>query len=504
MINSIHPLIRQKISELEMRYPIVDHPLIRGIAIRHFNLEQMHLIAERFYHVIKNFPRFLAGMISHWDDTEARMPLVDNLFEEHGRMNKREIHVNTYLDFLNNMGIDTVRIKASKASPATLSYIQSVLHVCTHGHPNLGLGALGYIEDIVHQVSAIIGTAAKKEKTCMEHVSHFGEHEILDEQHSKEIYTMLNLQCQTDIDAAFHGLTMGAYFHYQLYETILSEILYESGLHRSQLVFPQENKSIAYPLRTGVEGKKRLEILNRLYNNSSINFISEQASPTHKSFLEFGCGTGQLSYELSEKKPDWHITAVDNSPFQIDLAQSLWPQAPHRRFLVADVESLTREHQRFDVIYVRWVLIYQKHLDEFIQVFSERLNDGGVLIIEDNEPGQSGCFSPTHQSNIDNWHNFWTQAVSFVGQTPGFCARLCEIAARFKLSLKHFAISQQLLQTREEKEVFLLGILESEDAIMQAGLSKSAFDEIASNAAKLSHSEMPIGFVRNFQVCFKK
>lgn len=500
---TIHPLILQKIAEVASRYPTVQHPLIAGIIHQQFDLEQMHLIAERFYHVIRNFPRFIARMIAHWDNTVDRMPLVENLFEEHGRMDTSKIHVNTYVDFLAEMGLDVERITKSEISPATFAYIHSVLDICSQGNQNLGLGALAYIEDIVHQVSAVI-TAAVHQKRH-DHVSHFSDHEVLDDQHSKEIYHMLRLEQEHDRNASLTGITMGAYFHFQLYESILAEVLYETGATKEGFAVAEEhNAKAAYPLKTGEEGLKRLDILNGLYNENSLACIIEQAGEGSKKILEYGCGTGRLSFELSQRSPNWRILAVDNSAQQIECARKLWPHHQQLQFETADYDDVHKLGSNFDLIYLRWVLIYQKDVKPFLHTFANLLRAGGVLIIEDNEPGQSGCFSATHQKHLDRWQNFWTQAVSVIGQKPGFVKRLVDDAQDAGLLVKHLGINQQVLRTKAEKEVFVLGIRESEEAILGAGVPQSLCDEIVNNAASLIESELPIGFVRNFQLCLVK
>lgn len=504
-IRSQHPRITQKISELSRRYPMVNHALISGLIAQHFSIEQMHGIGERFYHVIKNFPRFLAAMISHWDDTNARMPLVENLFEEHGRMDMHKVHVHTYVDFLRQMGMDHERVTSSKPTPSTIAYFNSVMHLCTHNHPNQGLGALAYIEDIVHQVSAIFGGAVKRERAHVEHVSHFSEHEVLDDQHSQEIYDMLDMSTPEAIEHALFGITMGAFHHHQLYETILAEVLYESGDNApTQFAAPIKTMQAEYPLQTGDAGKKRLDILNALYNEQSLSFITKHASVAGARFLEVGCGTGKLSYDLAIRRPEFSLLAVDNAHAQIELAKTSWPHLPNLVFSAHHIEQLSKTSQSFDVIYLRWVLIYQKDLLSLVKCLASLLTPTGCLLIEDNEPGYSGCFSASHQRAIDHWQNFWTRGVSMIGQGEGFSTRLIDAAKQCGLSLNDIGINQQLLRTDEEKELFMLGVWESKDAILGAGVLQSVFDEIYQNAASIKESPAPVGFVRNIQMCFNK
>lgn len=103
--HKIDKVILEKVEQLFHKYPTIDHPLITRIAALQFTPDEFREIAIRFYHVIKHFPQFLAAMITNWDDTIARMPLVANLYEEHGNMRLDSIHVETFKHFLHQVGI---------------------------------------------------------------------------------------------------------------------------------------------------------------------------------------------------------------------------------------------------------------------------------------------------------------------------------------------------------------------------------------------------------------
>lgn len=496
------------VARLAKRYPMTQHPLITGLVRRRFSVEQNQLIAERFYHVIKHFPRFLAAAIANWDDTHARMPLVENLFEEHGRMNEKHIHVTTYVEYLRQMGIDVERVLRSRPSPACSAYIRSVLNICGNGNRLEGLAALAYVEDIVHQVSREIGQATKRERSDIQDVSHFSEHEFLDEHHSQEIYHMLTMASTADEEAVDYGLTMGAFYHYSLYNGILEEVLYEtkaSSMAHYDIETQKNKKHLegqsSYPLQTGDEGAKRLAILNRLYNEKSISFILKNAPGSTQRFLEIGCGEGSLSWQLSKEQPQWKIVASDNSAAQIALASSKH-KGERLSYVCADAEALLCREERYDVIYMRWVLIYQKNLEMMLSAMAQLLAPGGVIIIEDNEPGQSGCFSLSHSETIERWNSFWVAAVSYVGQGPGFFQRISDWFSSPSLALKDSAIQQQLLESQEEKELFFLGLMEGRDRIIAEGYPQETIDILIQEMYELRDSSSPLGFVRNCMLAF--
>ena len=58
-----------------------------------------------------HLPRFLAALLTSIPDYRMRMPLVENLFEEHGRMSEKARPVETYRDFLKSLGLSAKDMK---------------------------------------------------------------------------------------------------------------------------------------------------------------------------------------------------------------------------------------------------------------------------------------------------------------------------------------------------------------------------------------------------------
>ena len=496
--------ITNKVDQLFIDYPTVNHELILRLKNIDFSHEELYEVAKRFYHIIYNFPRFIAAVIANWDDTIERMPLVENLFEEHGRMNKQKIHVKTYLDYLGEMGLDVNKIKDSAPTPATISYVRSVLNTCTQEKPIEALGVIGIIEDIVHRVSAVIGQTTKENKKEIEEVSHFGEHEVLDDQHSKEIYAMIKINSKEDEFLAMRGLTMGAFYHHQLYSHILQEVV---ALGTNKSVIPEnielntQPKANSYPLQTGDAGLKRLDVLNKLYNPSTINKILPLLNKETESFLDFGCGFGQISSLMAKELPHLQVMGIDQDPKQIELCPAKEKNLSYQSISLSD---LVEQKKTFDVIYTRWTLIYQKDLAEILASFKKLLNPKGILIIEDNDPKEPHLSYPDENKALEQWKIFWKQALTVIGQGPGLEKSLIDKLKTLGFNLINKEINQQVLQTPEEKSVFFWGIEESKEAILKAGYPEDKLNEFLNNLYQLKDEKYPINFVQNFILCFQK
>lgn len=501
---NINKKILEKVEQLFAKYPTVDHELIVRLKSLDFSQSELYEIAERFYHVIYNFPRFLAAVIANWDDTIERMPLVENLFEEHGRMDLKKIHVHTYLDYLKEMGLDIKKIQSSKPSPAVISYVRSVLNSCSQEKPLEALGVIGIIEDIVHRVSAIVGQTTKENRKDITEVSHFGEHEVLDDQHSKEIYGMMMISSKEDEFLALRGLTMGAFYHHQLYNNILQEVLDLGKREESEIIEDinlSKNIEASYPLQTGDAGLKRLDVLNGLYNPSSVEKIIAELSDNTRSFLDFGCGYGHVAASIAQQRDHIQVLGVDQDPKQISLCPQ---ERVNLSFKTDTLSELVSQGKIFDVIYARWTLIYQKDLSSILNNFSKLLSPNGILIIEDNDTRDPQLSYPVPNETLNQWQMFWKQAISLIGQKPGLEQRLIDGLNELGLSLFKKDINQQVLQKSEEKLVFFWGIEESKAAILQAGYPEKKLNEFLENLYQLKDTKYPINFVQNFFLCFRK
>lgn len=130
---------------------------------KRFSPEQAMRAALQIYHVVEHFPRFLSAILTQIPDYRLRMPLVENLFEEHGRMNVQRVHLETYKQFLSGIGVTPEHLAASEPIIPVIAYNRAVTDLCLHYPYSEGLAALGVIEEIVARVSPLVGSYASTE-----------------------------------------------------------------------------------------------------------------------------------------------------------------------------------------------------------------------------------------------------------------------------------------------------------------------------------------------------
>src|SRR5512135_3841299 len=122
----------------------------------------------------------------------------------------------------------------------------------------------------------------------------------------------------------------------------------------------------------------------------------------HMSALDYGCGTGLLSFPLRDELGA--ILAADSSSGMLDVlagkiaAQGVRNMTPVKIDLLADPPPA----QRFDLIVTSMTLHHVPDTDPILRLFHDLLNPGGYLCIADLDT-EDGSF---HGIEVDVHHGF--------------------------------------------------------------------------------------------------
>jgi pyrroloquinoline-quinone synthase len=218
--------VRTAARQLFERDPIERHPLFVELGAGRLSVDRVRVIALQIHHVVDHFPRLLAALLANLADYRMRMPLVENLFEEHGRMDPARVHVVTYGTFLDGLGIDRRAIAESRPAIPVLAYNRAVLDLCLHQPHAEGLGALGVIEEIVARVSPVVARHVRTMRGADGSLGHFSDHEVLDLSHADEIYELASraVALGEDREAVVRGMRLGWYYHRRLYSDLLAMV----------------------------------------------------------------------------------------------------------------------------------------------------------------------------------------------------------------------------------------------------------------------------------------
>ena len=145
--------------------------------------------------------------------------------------------------------------------------------------------------------------------------------------------------------------------------------------------------------------------------------IREAVSPNRDmSALDYGCGTGQLSFPLKDELGA--ILMADSSRGMLDVltekiaAHAVTNMTPVKLDLLSDPPPA----QRFDLIYTSMTLHHVPDTDRLLRIFHALLKPGGALCVADLDK-EDGSF---HGPEVDVHHGFERSELSQRATQTGF------------------------------------------------------------------------------------
>lgn len=148
--------------------------------------------------------------------------------------------------------------------------------------------------------------------------------------------------------------------------------------------------------------------------------------------LEFGCGTGLLSFNLQPYLK--HITLVDTSQGMLNVVE--------QKINTAKIENMTTQmldfskdimfNEKFDIIYTVLVLHHIKDIDNVIKNFSRIINKSGYVCIVDLDE-EDGSF---HGEGFDGHKGFNRNELIKVLEKNGFIFLSCKTCYNNKKRMK--------------------------------------------------------------------
>lgn len=100
---------------------------------------------------------------------------------------------------------------------------------------------------------------------------------------------------------------------------------------------------------------------------------------TSKRILDFGCGSGVLSYMLAKSNHQVTACDIEFSPLQLVKENIRFPL--NIDFIEGDLLQKGLEKGSFDVIYALDVLEHIDNLDPYLELFNKLLTPNGVVVI---------------------------------------------------------------------------------------------------------------------------
>ena len=213
-------VVRERARRCFADEPVESLPLLASFATALVSRAQALRVACEIHAVVEAFPRFLASLLANDLDPALRDVVVDNLYEEQGRMNKDAVHLTTYRALVAALGHVGPPAAIEPPSVGVVAYVRAMIDLCARAPVAEAAAALAVVEDHVARASLVIGRWVAGEHPDVRE-RHFRVHEALDLRHADELYVLAahywDAGRSGDVE---RGLAMGTYLHRRLWADV--------------------------------------------------------------------------------------------------------------------------------------------------------------------------------------------------------------------------------------------------------------------------------------------
>jgi len=163
--------------------------------------------------------------------------------------------------------------------------------------------------------------------------------------------------------------------------------------------------------------------------------------------LEFGCGTGALSFQLKDFFKT--ITLADSSQGMIDVLNAKIKQTGITNFfpLKIDEDNNIDTIGNFDVIYTSMTMHHVLDIEEVITKFNSILTPKGYLCIADLEK-EDGSFHDQHPNFIGH-NGFHREELTTILNRCGFVVEYYNVCFAVKKELKEYPVFMMICRKKD-------------------------------------------------------
>ncbi len=205
---------------------ILNHPFLERIASGTLTKEQLRFFTLQYSIYCSYFPRFLAAAAASVPDDRTRMPIMENLWEEHGEGKIQASHRVLYENYAKGLGLEPKDLLAAVPLPNTRACVENLLDLCEEGHFLESLGALGPGTEYftTAEYLKILGGLRRTNLFSEDHLEFWVVHTTLDEEHYAEMIDAIRFWTKSSTEESM--IRLGAI------KAIELEVLFWDGLEK--------------------------------------------------------------------------------------------------------------------------------------------------------------------------------------------------------------------------------------------------------------------------------
>jgi len=268
---------------------------------------------------------------------------------------------------------------------------------------------------------------------------------------------------------------------------------------------------------TGKKGATRLNILNQIYNDSSLTFVDYLVDKLNKkklTILDLGCGTGELACQIAENyTQNAMVYCQDISTAQLAITEKRIKSLGMSNVRVLPacdiIEMPNMSNHRFDIIHARWLLMHISSCKYplVFKAIKSLLKPNGFIALE--EPVFKHCklISNKEYYEITNAYHYWYSLSLQIADKLNIDYNIGEtlkskLEQNIQKQATQYNVFQPLLETAEEKSVIELAVREGTEKVIDLGLAnQQQLKDILNGLIMLKcQIDVSVKFIPNMQI----
>lgn len=217
------PSLDQAVWQVAQAYDFRCHPYLHWMRQTSTSRAVFCQSQVPFRFAVESFSQALAAVLARMPMLEERLPLAENVAEEHGHGDRRCSHKYTFYQYLKALGATANDLTAPCTMPV-LAFNQSILTYGLTQSGEAGAALLGMIEYLYVDISAAIAHMLhQRQWTDPGSQTHYAVHEKLDTEHARDLLALAEpawYESRSRTQVA-QGLLLGAYYFWRLYGDLL-------------------------------------------------------------------------------------------------------------------------------------------------------------------------------------------------------------------------------------------------------------------------------------------
>jgi len=215
-------------------HELLCHPWLIAFQKALLSQKILQIWLQQRYLISWCFPNWLTSIVAKLPTSEARIPLLKNLYEEHGLVegssHSSKPHSQMWQQLFEELGVLTLGaplplpVSAAELVWGTQFYLQTYTEACFNHSVFVGLGAISFTEAILPYENKLILQGLQKLEVSQKGQEFFRVHCDCDEAHANEIIHVIE-QVANDPEAiqqVWQGVEIAAVARKAFYDTLQS------------------------------------------------------------------------------------------------------------------------------------------------------------------------------------------------------------------------------------------------------------------------------------------